>query len=270
MERTMEFQAKTIEAAVEMALAHFKCAYDEVDIEVMSSGGFLKKAKIVATLKKGAALPVVEKKEEAKREEPKREEVKKEVPVQVAKKADAPAPKKDVPAPRAQEPKKVVTRVDGEMPKKFEMCLDFTKKLLEELGNDSTVKAEETEKGFNIQIEGENVGMIIGKGGEVLNAIQTLVSSIAIANSAGENKRVYVNINDYKERRDETLKGQALRKAEKVKETGRYIKLDPMSARERAIIHSALQEVEGIRTYSTGKDPHRCLCIAPAKKDGEA
>jgi len=96
-----------------------------------------------------------------------------------------------------------------------------------------------------------------------MNALQTIVGSIAIAHSHGDNKRVYLNVEGYKEKRIETLKDLAIKKAEKVRETGRYIKLEPMNARDRAIIHSALQDLPGIRTYSTGKDPHRCLCIAP-------
>jgi len=164
------------------------------------------------------------------------------------------------------------------MPAKFQKTLDFATKLVELLGSGAVVTHEITERSFNINVtavtaasgaegHGGGVGQIIGKGGEVMNAIQTLVSSIAIANSAGENKRVYFNVEDYKERRTETLKALAVRKAEKVKETGRFIKLEPMNSRERAIIHSALQDIEGIRSYSTGKDPHRCLCIAPARKE---
>ena len=164
-------------------------------------------------------------------------------------------------------PRVIAAQNDSGLPAKFQSTLDFTKKLISLLENPAEVTYEITEKSFNINVTGNGVGQIIGKGGEVLNAIQTLISSIAIAHSAGEQKRVYFNVEDYKERREETLKSLAARKAEKVKETGRPIKLEPMNARERAIIHSALQDITGIRTYSTGKDPFRCLCIAPARKD---
>jgi len=168
------------------------------------------------------------------------------------------------------EVKKVVKTESGEMPVKFVKCKEFVIDLLKELGHgDMEVTTEITEKSFNINISGEKAGIIIGKGGDVMNALQTIISSIAIAHSNGEYRRVHVNVENYKERRLETLKALALKKAEKVKATGRYVKLEPMTARDRAIIHSALQEVEGIRTYSTGKDPYRCLCIAPAKREEE-
>ena len=119
------------------------------------------------------------------------------------------------------------------------------------------------------------MGRLIGKGGEVLNAIQTIVTSIAITNSsrpdadsgAPRSKRVIVNVGDYKDRRDDSLKSLAMKKAEYVKSSGRFVKLEPMNARDRAIIHTLLGEIDGIRTYSTGKDPFRCLCIAPAEKN---
>ena len=261
--KTVETQAKTIEAAIEDALTQLGASYDEVDVDIIQEAGFLKKAKVRVTLKaKEVEKPVakpVEVKEVKKEEKPKPEkkEIKKEVKeVKKETKAVEKEVKKKEPAPQS-----------GDMPKKFQKTLDFATKLVELLGSSAEVTHEETDKTFNINVNGEGVGLIIGKGGEVMNAIQTLVSSIAIANSAGEQKRVYFNVEDYKERRTETLKALAVRKAEKVKETGRFIKLEPMNSRERAIIHSALQEIEGIRTYSTGKDPYRCLCIAPARKD---
>jgi len=262
MSKSIETQAKTIEAAIEDALTQLGASYDEVDVDIIQEAGFLKKAKVKVTMKateKPVAVkeePKVEIKQEPRQEKPKHE--KKEAP----KKETKPEAKKEVIASAPKQP-----LPEGQMPAKFQKTLDFAATLIELLGSEATVTHEITDKSFNINVNGAGVGQIIGKGGEVMNAIQTIVSSIAIANSAGENKRVYFNVEDYKERRTETLKALAVRKAEKVKETGRFIKLEPMNARERAIIHSALQEIQGIRTYSTGKDPYRCLCIAPARKD---
>jgi len=270
--KTIETQAKTIEAAIEDALAQLGAAYDEVDVDIIQEAGFLKKAKVRVTLKetekeavKPAAVTVkeerkndVKKESKPEKSKPEKKEVKEVKEVKKEAKAEEKKEKKET----KKEP--VST---GDMPAKFSKTLAFATKLVELLGSKAEVTHEITDKSFNINVNGEGVGQIIGKGGEVMNAIQTLVSSIAIANSAGEQKRVYFNVEDYKERRTETLKALAVRKAEKVKETGRFIKLEPMNSRERAIIHSALQEIEGIRTYSTGKDPYRCLCIAPARKD---
>lgn len=278
MSKSIETQAKTIEAAIEDALAQLGASYDEVDVDIIQEAGFLKKAKVKVTLKKREEVkPVITvketTKEEAKKEhkeerkEDKKEQKKDFKDEKKKDKKDSKEEQRDEKKPEKKEKKSDDTD-NGEMPKKFEKTLKFTTKLLELLECPAEVTSEVTEKSFNINANGNGVGQIIGKGGEVMNAIQTIISSIAIANSAGENKRVYFNVEDYKERRGETLKALAVRKAEKVKTTGRYIKLEPMNARDRAIIHSALQGIEGIRTYSTGKDPHRCLCIAP-KKDGE-
>jgi len=287
MSKSIETQAKSIEAAIEDALAQLGASYDEVDVDIIQEAGFLKKAKVKVTLKATAKEEVkkeVEKPTTTTAPAPTKEEPKQETKTTstvIARNEETkqsqkdpqdikPSEKETKQEKKADKPAKTVPPLaEGELPKKFQATLDFTKKFIELLGNESEITYEITEKSFNINANGTGVGQIIGKGGEVMNAIQTIISSIAIANSNGENKRVYFNVEDYKERRGETLKALAVRKAEKVKETGRFIKLEPMNARDRAIIHSALQEIEGIRTYSTGKDPHRCLCIAP-KKDSDS
>ena len=269
MGKSIEMSAKTTGEATERALIELGASYDEVEVEVLSSGGLFKKAKVRVTIKE-TEKPIIKEFEKT---------VIKEVQTNFQTgKSDKPITKPAKPTKtviekieKPQESKTVqpVTKDNAPNGKsiKFEKTLTFTKKLLELLENDATVTTEITERSFNINITGDNVGKIIGKGGEVLNALQTIVSSIAIANSAGENKRVYINVEDYKERRRETLVALAQKKADIVKKTGRYIKLEPMGARDRAIIHSALQDIEGIRTYSTGKDPHRCLCIAPKNSE---
>jgi len=256
MNKSVEVSAKSIDKAIEDALNQLGASYDEVDVEILQEAGFLKKAKVLVTLKKD--------------EEPKKVEVKEEKKiVKEEKKVEKKIEKKEV----KEKPQAVSVKKDVNSDK-FKICTDFVKELMELLEIENLkVETNETDRNFEINIDGDNAGKIIGKGGEVMNAIQTIVTTIAIANSAGENRRVVINVGGYKEKRIETLKALAVKKAEKVKETGRYIKLEPMNARERAIIHAAIQGIEGIRTYSTGKDPYRCLCIAPArdedKKGGE-
>jgi len=290
--KSIEVKAKTVYEAIADACQQLGVAQDEVNVEILSQGGMFGKAKVLVTVKEDVAKP--EPKQEPK-PEPKAE-AKREKPVAVAipltsnKKTNSDAHLRATESPDLSE--NVAAKRQGrvcdlrtpclaqvqESPQtykgdvtsasgiKFEKTLAFVKTLLELLENDSTVTTELTEKSFNINVNGENVGRLIGKGGEVLNAIQTIVSSIAISNSNGEGKRVFINIGDYKERRGDSLQTLALKKAEYVKSSGKFVKLDPMNSRDRAIIHTVLSEVEGIRTYSTGKDPFRCLCIAPADK----
>lgn len=243
-----ETKAKTVHEAIAIACEELGVGNDQVTVEVLSQGGIFGKAKVLVTVKEESAEEPLQTESETKTVPGRKEKPKKEGT-------------KSTSANAAYENKS-----SGDVCAKFEKTLAFVVKLLELLENDSSVTSEITEKSFNININGENVGRLIGKGGEVMSALQTLVSSVAVLNSNGEPKRVFINVADYKERRDDGLHALAQRKAEYVKNTGRFVKLDPMNARDRAIIHSTLSGVDGIRTYSTGQDPFRCLCIAPSEK----
>jgi len=261
--KSIEVKAKTVHEAIADACEQLEVAEDEVTVEILSQGGMFGKAKVLVTIKEGVA---------AKKEEPKDDVItpKESITLKKEEKNElVKGEKKKELAKPAAEKKPVVTETinkDADADAKFTKTYAFVKTLIELLENDSLVTSEHTDTTFNINVNGENVGRLIGKGGEVLNAIQTLVTSIAISNANGSGRRVMVNVGDYKERRGDSLKTLALKKAELCKISGRFIKLEPMNARDRAIIHTALSEVTGIRTYSTGKDPFRCLCIAPADK----
>jgi len=223
--KVIEVQAKTVELAIEEGLETLGCKEEDVSIEIQSQGGMFKKAKIKLTLKKEV--------KEVK-EKPKAEPVKKEKPVAVTGQST-----------------------------KLDTCVTFVQGLLSALGSDATISVDSDEN-HTINISGGDVGRLIGKGGEALYALQTVVTSIAISNQSGDTRRVYVNVEGYKEKREETLKGLASKKAEYVKKTGRFVKLEPMTPRDRAIIHTALQDIEGVRSYSTGQGNMRCLVVAPA------
>ena len=286
MHKSIEVAAKTIDKAIEEALATLGASYDEVDVEILQEAGFLKKAKVLVTVKnpvimtetgvgvQNLSAEIAEEKVEVEKPKAKEEKKVEKKETKVEKKAEKKEVKQETKVEKKEEKvekkERVVQKAADGTPVKFEKTLAFVTELIELLGVEgASIVGEETDRSYNINITGENSGRIIGKGGEVMNAIQSIVSVIAIANSNGENRRVNINIENYKERRIETLKALAIKKADKVKETGRYIKLEPMNARDRAIIHSALQGIEGIRTYSTGKDPYRCLCIAPPREDRE-
>jgi len=237
MKNTIEIKAKTVLDAIESAAEQLGVPQDELEIEILEQGGMFKKALVRASLKESAI-----------KETPK--------PVVVEK-----------PAPKKEEPK-IIKEIPKQ--KKFEETAKFVTKLLELLGNNSTVTTELVDNTFNINISGENIGILIGKAGIVLGAIQTITQSIArnydtsADDPTAPRTRVMVNIGDYRDRRNDTVNQLAMKKADYVKRTGRMVELDPMPARERAIIHTALQNISGIKTFSTGKEPHRKLCIAPA------
>ena len=107
----------------------------------------------------------------------------------------------------------------------------------------------------------ENHGAIIGRHGETLDAVQYLVRLFANKNTKG-NKKVSINIGDYREKRAESLKEFASRSASQVLKYGRNVKLDPMNPYERRIIHTAIQAIDGVTSFSVGSDSERRVIIA--------
>ena len=123
------------------------------------------------------------------------------------------------------------------------------------------IKAEVRENSALIILEGEGLGVIIGHRGETLDALQHLVS--LAANNSGGYFKVTLNIGDYREKREQTLISLAQRVAEQVKRTGRNRALEPMSAYERRIIHTAVQEIDGVNSASVGEGSSRRVIIFP-------
>ncbi len=123
------------------------------------------------------------------------------------------------------------------------------------------VKAAVRENGALIILDGEGLGVVIGHRGETLDALQHLVS--LAANNSGGYFKVTLNIGDYREKREQTLIGLATRVAEQVKRNNRNRALEPMSAYERRIIHTAVQEIEGVNSASIGEGKNRRVVIFP-------
>lgn len=115
----------------------------------------------------------------------------------------------------------------------------------------------------HIDIDGKDVGFLIGRRGEVLNSIQYLMNVIS-ARHLNNGVRIVVEGDNYRERRAEALSEMAQRIASQVVERGEEAVLDALPAFERRVIHQALVDFEGINTYSEGEEPDRCVVIAPA------
>jgi len=118
--------------------------------------------------------------------------------------------------------------------------------------------------GTILNIRGEDLGILIGKHGQTLDALQYL-TNLAVNNKSDERVRIMLDVEDYRKRRAETLANLARRIADKVKRRGEKITLEPMNPHERKIIHMALQEDLRITTYSEGEDPFRKVVIALKK-----
>jgi spoIIIJ-associated protein len=117
-------------------------------------------------------------------------------------------------------------------------------------------------KYINLSIDGKEAGFLVGKNGEVLNSLQYLIN-LVVKQQLGNGVRVTLDGNDYRKKRAEALTTLAVKIADKVKERGEEAVLEALPAFERRVIHKALQELEGITTYSEGEEPDRRVVIAP-------
>lgn len=123
------------------------------------------------------------------------------------------------------------------------------------------IETQETEEGVVFNLIGENLGILIGKHGQTLDSLQYLSNLTANKGLIDEKVRIIIDIENYRSRREDTLRRLANRLADKVRRTGERIVLEPMNRHERKIIHMALQDNYKISTYSSGEEPYRKVVI---------
>ncbi|MGZ5312485.1 MAG: Jag family protein [Solirubrobacterales bacterium] len=139
-------------------------------------------------------------------------------------------------------------------------------RLVEDLELDADVSVEETEGEILGSVDGEDVGLLIGRHGQTIDAVQLLCYQIAFRGRS-ERKRVSVDAAGYRERQSESLKRQADMAAEDAIRDGRSIELEPMGSNERRVVHEHLRDRPEIETYSEGDEPHRFVVVAPLVSD---
>ena len=126
----------------------------------------------------------------------------------------------------------------------------------------AVVRVCETEKGrYQVTLEGEKLGALIGRRGETLDAIQQL-TNYAVNRGADKRVRIHVDAENYRQKREQSLESLAVKVAGKVTKYRRSVTLEPMNAYERHVIHTALQEYAGVTTYSVGTEPNRRVIVA--------
>ena len=243
--KKVQITAKTVQKAIEQGLKELGATQDEVDIKILEEGGFFKKAKVELILDK----EVEEKKalEEKQKEDQEEKEVKK--------------PKKENKEKVKEEVKEVKTEEKEDM---FSYATKFLTGLCEKMNVQAEITYFETEDSVTFNASGEKVSSLIGKRGETLNAIQDILSNV-MKNANYREKKFYFDVENYKNRREISLINLADRMAKKALKIEKPIKLERMNAYERKIIHTALQNCEGITTHSEGEEPNRYLVIIPTK-----
>jgi len=296
MEKTIVTTGKTIDLAIEAALAQLGLDRDSVSVQVLAQAktGFLgfgaQPAKVQVTYEAPDPVPEapkvalssasrskpkpapVKKPEAPKPEAPKPEapkpeapkaEVKPEPPKAEAKKeapkAERRAPKAEKPAPKEpKEPKVYAPAEEGSVEQKIEV---FLKGLLEHMGSNAVPHAEKADSNtYKVELIGDDLGFLIGRRGDTLDALQHL-ANYTINRGVDGRIRISVDAEDYRTKREDSLRRYARKKAQQVLKNRRRCSLEPMNAYERHVIHAALQEMENITTHSTGTEPNRRVVI---------
>ena len=286
MEKILITTGKTIDLAVEAAETTLGISRENFTYEVVAlpKSGFLglgaQPAKVQVTYEvpdpapeapkvalssasrsKPKAKPPVEKKPEAPKTEPKKEapkaEPKKETPKVERKPERKPEPKKETPkAPKVE--KTYAPAEAGSVEEKIEV---FLKGLLEKMGSNAIPHCvKENENTYKVELVGEDLGYLIGRRGDTLDAIQHL-ANYTINRDVEGRIRINVDAEDYREKREDSLRRYARKKAQQVLKARRRTTLEPMNAYERHVIHAALQDMENITTHSTGTEPNRRVVI---------
>lgn len=259
--RSCEGTGRTIEQAIQNALFDLKASRDDVDIKILSEGGFLKKAKVLVTISEDA-LPKYEKIEALKKEE-KKEEVKEEqednfVETFITKKIELTENDNNVKIVADEE--YVVPAKEEEKEEKIVDAEKLLNKILTALNLTAQISKEEDEKFIRYKLTGENLNDLIGHHGECMFALSSYLSAVC---KNEKHKKVVLDIEDYRTKRAETLTSLAKKVASKVAKSGRYYKFEPMDASERKIIHTALQNDDRVTTMSKGEEPRRYLIVFP-------
>lgn len=140
-------------------------------------------------------------------------------------------------------------------------AITFLRNVLSSMGVKAEIRVKEEENVVKFTLTGPDMGILIGYRGETLDSLQYLVSLVLNKGHETEYKRVILDTENYRLKREETLKRLARRIAEKVKTTQKQVKLEPMNPYERRIIHSALQNDAYVETYSEGDEPYRRVVV---------
>ena len=295
MEKTMIASGKTIDLAIESALTQLGLDRDSVSVQVIqqAKAGFLgfgaQPAKVQVTYEapdipaapaapksalgsasrsKPKAKPAAPKAEAPKAAEPKKETAPKQEKKQ--EKAEKKTEKKTEKTERKQEKKaekkveapaepKVYTPAEpGSTEEKIEV---FIKGLLEHMDSTAVPHAWKADANtYKVELVGDDLGYLIGRRGDTLDAIQHLCN-YTINRTVEGHIRINVDAEDYRQKREDSLRRYARKKAQQVLKARRRTTLEPMNAYERHVIHATLQEMDKITTYSTGTEPNRRVVI---------
>jgi spoIIIJ-associated protein len=137
---------------------------------------------------------------------------------------------------------------------------------VDQLDLEASVEVDEDDEQIVGRVDGEDVGLLIGRRGQTIDAVQ-LICYRAAFRGRPERKRVVVDAAGYRDRRRESIERQADRAADRALKTAKEIELEPMTATERRVVHQHLKDRAGVETFSEGEEPERCVIVAPLLSD---
>ncbi len=258
--RTIEKVGKTPDDAITEAIIELGVTRDQVDVEIIEKGskGFLlglgsKDARVKVTVK-----PMYDNVNELSLNDTANGNEKKKVSKQ-SDKVESKSSEDNVRKLAENEP---ISITQEELASIEKNAKGFLEKLVKEMDIEAEVSSKVLNNRVYMSLSGKSMGIIIGKRGETLDAIQYLVNIVA-NKGREEYVKIILDTENYRERREETLKNLAYRLAKKASQTRRVVVLEPMNPYDRRIIHSALQDNKNVRTHSEGKEPFRKVVISP-------
>ena len=244
----VEYKGKTVDDAITEACQALTVTSDKLDYEVVEKGsagilGFGSKPAIIKAKIKEEEKQVKEEVKSAKKEEKvvQKTEKKEEKQVEKAQKKEFKSDKNAVIEPAA-DPK------------------EFLENVFKAMNMDVAIDVKQEGNEINIDLSGDDMGVLIGKRGQTLDSLQYL-TSLVVNKGTSEYIRVKVDTEDYRKRRKETLENLAKNLAYKVKRTKKPVSLEPMNPYERRVIHSSLQNDKYVSTHSEGEEPYRKVVI---------
>jgi spoIIIJ-associated protein len=273
----VETTGKTIEEATEQALDRLGVDVDEVDIEVLEepkNGLFGKtrgEARIRARVKPAEVRPKVDRRRSRDRKAPRSGEAKVSAETDNSRQdksgsGDRSAGGRGRSGGRSQDrrPPREERSGDPVDPALVgEAAVSFMEGLTSAFGFEATVELQREDTDLEVTVNGFELGLMVGHGGRTLVAIQDLVRVAAQRRLGDHDTHLRVDIAKYRERRRASLEAFAKQIAERVKESGRAVAVDPMSSADRKVLHDVLAEIEGVSSRSEGEDPDRRVLVSP-------
>ena len=233
--RNIEVTAKTVDMAIEKGLQMLGANREDVEVKVINEGSMLKKAVVEIYTFANA-----EEREEYLKNQKESKEIK---------------------LVRTEEESTVeVPEVKG-VDEVTEVVVTFLEGLLREMGIEGSVTRGVKNGDMMFKISGENINNLIGYHGETLEAVQYIVNTISRNKVPEYHKKIYIDVENYRRKRQETVEAIAEKMAKRVLQTKKSIKLEPMNSFERKSIHYILSNIEHIGTHSEGNEPNRYLVI---------